>query len=95
MNGRLVQIGLIGGSKVAIDLPRDPSEAADDHRLDAPRRHAGARRADRAAGSSARSGRCSSAGEVRPVVHAEFPLARAAERHRELESGRVIGKRSC
>ena len=31
-------------------------------------------------------------GEVRPIVHAEFPLERAADAHRELEAGRVIGK---
>ena len=31
-------------------------------------------------------------GDVKPVVHAEFPLERAADAHRELEAGRVIGK---
>jgi NADPH:quinone reductase-like Zn-dependent oxidoreductase len=31
-------------------------------------------------------------GEVRPIIHAEFPLDRAADAHRELASGRVIGK---
>ncbi len=31
-------------------------------------------------------------GEVRPIDHAELPLERAADAHRELESGRVIGK---
>ena len=29
---------------------------------------------------------------VKPIVHAEYPLARAADAHRDLESGRVIGK---
>ena len=31
-------------------------------------------------------------GQVRPVVHRTFPLARAAEAHRELEDGSNIGK---
>jgi NADPH:quinone reductase-like Zn-dependent oxidoreductase len=31
-------------------------------------------------------------GTVRPIVHAEFRLERAADAHRELEAGRVIGK---
>jgi NADPH:quinone reductase-like Zn-dependent oxidoreductase len=31
-------------------------------------------------------------GDVRPIVHAEFPLERAADAHRELESGIAIGK---
>jgi NADPH2:quinone reductase len=32
------------------------------------------------------------AGKVRPVVHATYPLARAAEAHRVMESGSHIGK---
>ena len=31
-------------------------------------------------------------GEVRPVLHATFPLAAAAEAHRVLESGTHVGK---
>lgn len=31
-------------------------------------------------------------GEVRPIVHATFPLERAADAHRMLESGEVVGK---
>jgi NADPH:quinone reductase-like Zn-dependent oxidoreductase len=31
-------------------------------------------------------------GQVRPVVHATFPLAAAAEAHRLLESGTHVGK---
>ncbi|MGW0365509.1 NAD(P)H-quinone oxidoreductase [Streptomyces sp. NPDC002990] len=33
-----------------------------------------------------------SAGRIRPVVHATFPLAEAAEAHRAMESGRHVGK---
>jgi NADPH2:quinone reductase len=32
------------------------------------------------------------AGQVKPVISATLPLARAAEAHRLLESGAVIGK---
>ncbi|GAA4544421.1 NAD(P)H-quinone oxidoreductase [Pseudonocardia xishanensis] len=32
------------------------------------------------------------AGRVKPVVHAEFPMAEAAEAHRTLEAGGVVGK---
>jgi NADPH2:quinone reductase len=91
MNGRLVQIGLIAGSKAAIDLrpllqrrltitgstlrPRSVAEK----------------------GSIARALEREvwpllERGAVRPIVHAEFPLARAADAHRELETGHVIGK---
>ena len=91
MNGRLVQIGLIGGSKTAFDLrvvlqrrltitgstlrPRTVAEK----------------------GSIARALEREvwpllERGDVKPIVHAEFPLERAADAHRELEAGRVIGK---
>jgi putative PIG3 family NAD(P)H quinone oxidoreductase len=91
LNGRLIQIGLIGGSKASLDLrivlqkrltlsgstlrPRTPAEK----------------------GAIARALQqhvwpLLERGTVRPVVHAEFPLARAADAHRQLESGDVIGK---
>jgi NADPH2:quinone reductase len=91
LHGRLVQIGLIGGSRVSIDLrtilqkrltltgstlrARTPAEKG---AIARDLEHAVWPLLDR--------------GNVRPIVHAEFPLARAAEAHRELESGRVIGK---
>ena len=31
-------------------------------------------------------------GEIRPVIHARFPLAQAAEAHRLMESGEHVGK---
>ena len=33
-----------------------------------------------------------SAGSVRPIIHATFPLGRAAAAHEVLDSGSVIGK---
>ena len=91
LNGRLVQIGLIGGSKSALDL-----RAILQKRLTLTGSTLRAR-------TVAEKGAIARAlardvwplldrGEVRPVVHGEFPLARAADAHRELESGRVVGK---
>jgi len=89
--GRLVQIGLIGGSKAAIDLravlqkrltltgstlrPRSPAEKG-----------AIARQLE------AQVWPLFASGNVRPIVHAEYPLDRAADAHRDLESGAVFGK---
>lgn len=90
-HGRLVQIGLIAGSKSAIDLrpvlqrrltitgstlrPRSAAEKG-----------AIARALEREVWPLLERG------AVRPIVHAEYPLARAADAHRDLESGHVIGK---
>jgi NADPH2:quinone reductase len=90
-NGRLVQIGLIGGSTSTIDLrlvlqkrltitgstlrPRTPSEKG-----------AIARELER------RVWPLLAKGSVRPILFADFPLERAADAHRLLESGEVIGK---
>ena len=91
MEGRLVQIGLIGGSRAALDLravlqkrltitgstlrPRSPAE-----------------KGVIARDLEQRVWPLLERGGVRPIVYGEFPLARAADAHRELESGRVIGK---
>lgn len=91
MDGRLVQIGLIGGSRASLDLrailqkrltltgstlrPRTPAEKG-----------AIAHALERDVWPLLAKG------EVRPVVHGEYPLDRAADAHRELESGRVVGK---
>ena len=91
MNGRLIQIGLIAGSKTAFDFrpmlqrrltitgstlrPRTVAEKG-----------AIARALERDVWPLLERG------DVRPVVHAELPLEHAADAHRELEAGRVIGK---
>ena len=91
MDGRLVQIGLIGGSRSSIDLrgvlqkrltltgstlrPRTPAEK-------------GAVARD----LEDRVWPLLERGDVRPIVHGAFPLERAADAHRELEAGTVIGK---
>ena len=91
LHGRLVQVGLIGGSRAQIDLrlvlqkrltltgstlrPRSVEEKG-----------AIARELE------ARVWPLVAAGELRPVVHATYPLRDAAAAHRALESGTVIGK---
>jgi NADPH2:quinone reductase len=91
MDGRLVQIGLIGGSRASLDLrgvlqkrlsltgstlrPRSPAEKG-----------AIARDLEKHVWPLL------DRGEVRPIVNGEFPLERAADAHRELEAGAVIGK---
>ena len=91
MNGRLIQIGLMAGSKTAFDFrpvlqrrltitgstlrPRTVAEKG-----------AIARALEREVWPLLERG------DVKPIVHAELPLAHAAEAHRELESGRVTGK---
>jgi NADPH2:quinone reductase len=91
LNGRLVQIGLIAGSKSAIDLrpvlqrrltitgstlrPRTVAEKG-----------AIARALEREVWPLLERG------TVKPIVHGSFPFTRAADAHRELEAGLVIGK---
>ncbi len=91
LNGRLVQIGLIGGSKSSVDL-----RAILHKRLTL----TGSTLRVRTVAEKGLIARALEAnvwplldrGDVRPIVHAEFPLERAADAHLELESGRVIGK---
>lgn len=89
--GRLVQIAVLRGSKVEIDLmevmrrrvtitgstlrPRSPEEKG-----------AIARQLAEHVWPLIESGR------VRPVIHAEIPLERAADAHRLMEEGQHIGK---
>ena len=91
MDGRLVQIGLIGGSRSALDL-----RAVLQKRLTI----TGSTLRPRTAAEKGAIARALQQhvwpllerGEVRPVVHREFPLERAADAHRELEAGQVVGK---
>ena len=89
--GRLVQIGLIGGSRAALDL-----RAVLQKRLTI----TGSTLRPRSAAEKGAIARelekhvwpLLERGEVRPIVHGEFPLENAAAAHRELEAGSVIGK---
>jgi NADPH2:quinone reductase len=91
LNGRLVQIGLMGGSRATLDL-----RAILQKRLTLTGSTLRARTPEEK-GAIARALERTvwpllDRGEVRPIVHARFPLARAADAHRLLESGEVIGK---
>jgi putative PIG3 family NAD(P)H quinone oxidoreductase len=91
LNGRLVQIGLIGGSKASVDMrailqKRLTITGSTLRGRTPPEKGAIARELERQVWPLL------DRGDVRPVVHAEFPLERAADAHSELESGRVIGK---
>jgi NADPH:quinone reductase len=91
LNGRLIQIGLLGGSKAMVDL-----RAILQKRLTIT---GSTLRARTPAEKGLIAGELERAvwplldrGDVRPIIHAAFPLDQAAEAHRELESGHVIGK---
>ncbi|HEX9366552.1 MAG TPA: NAD(P)H-quinone oxidoreductase [Vicinamibacterales bacterium] len=91
LNGRLVQIGLIGGSKALLDLrailhKRLTLTGSTLRARTVAEKGAIARALERAVWPLL------DRGDVRPVVQAELPLERAADAHRELESGGVIGK---
>jgi NADPH2:quinone reductase len=91
LNGRLVQIGLIGGSKASLDLravlhKRLTLTGSTLRARTVAEKGAIARELERAVWPLL------DRGDVHPVVQAAFPLERAADAHRELESGRVIGK---
>jgi NADPH:quinone reductase len=89
--GRLVQIGLLGGAKGEINLARLMQR-----RLTV----TGSTLRIRSVAEKGAIGReleqqvwpLLAAGTVRPIVHRTVPLAQAAEAHRLLESGDVIGK---
>ncbi|MGH8922742.1 MAG: NAD(P)H-quinone oxidoreductase [Actinomycetes bacterium] len=93
-DGRLVVIGLQGGATAELNLaallPKRASVAAIGLRgrpVDGPHGK-GALCADVAT----RLWPLFAEGQVKPVVHATIPLADAAEAHRMLESGGVVGK---
>jgi NADPH:quinone reductase len=90
-DGRLVQIGLMGGARAQIDLRRVLNK-----RLTITgstlRPRTPAEKGAIAAALEARVWPLLAAGRVRPRIHRTFPLHEAAEAHRVLESGEVIGK---
>ncbi len=91
MDGRLVQIGLIGGSKAEINL-----RLVLQNRLTVTGSTLRPRKVEEK-GAIARELEAKvwpllTRGEIGPIVHATLPLREAAEAHRLLESGEVIGK---
>ena len=91
LNGRLVQIGLMSGSRSTVDLrlllQKRLTVTGSTLRARTPEEKGAIARA-----LEANVWPLLERGEVRPVIHATFPLAQASEAHRLLESGQVIGK---
>ncbi|HEX6464007.1 MAG TPA: NAD(P)H-quinone oxidoreductase [Vicinamibacterales bacterium] len=91
LNGRLVQIGLMSEAKSIVDLrpvlQKRLTITASTLRARTPAEKGAIARA-----VEANVWPLIERGEVRPIVQATYPLARAADAHRQLESGRVIGK---
>jgi NADPH:quinone reductase len=91
LNGRLVQVGLIGGAKSQIDL-----RPLLNNRLTVTGSTLRPRTVEEK-GAIARELEehvwpLLERGEVRPIVHRTLPLSKASEAHRLLEAGDVIGK---
>jgi NADPH2:quinone reductase len=91
-DGRLVQIGVMGGETTTLSLRRLLQNrltiTGSTLRIRTPREKG----AIAAALEREVWPLLSSPGRVKPIVHATFPLASAADAHRALESGVVIGK---
>ena len=92
LNGRLVQIGLIGGARRRSTLCAAAAAPADADRLDAAAAFASGKGRDRRRPPDERLAAPRAAGRSRPIVDRSFPLEDAADAHRALESGEVIGK---
>jgi putative PIG3 family NAD(P)H quinone oxidoreductase len=91
MNGRLVQIGLIGGSRATVDL-RPILQKRLTLTGSTLRARTPAEKGAIARELEVKVWPLLARGEVRPIVDAEFPMERAADAHRALEAGRIAGK---
>jgi NADPH2:quinone reductase len=91
MNGRLVQIGLLGGSRATLNLSlilqKRLTLTGSTLRARTPHEKGAIARA-----LESNVWPLIARGLVRPVLHATYPLSQAAQAHRDLEAGRVIGK---
>jgi putative PIG3 family NAD(P)H quinone oxidoreductase len=93
-DGRLLIIGLQGGRKGEIDLSTLIGKRASVTAMGLRGRPVGGPHGKGAvvAGVRAQVWPMIADGRVRPVVHATVPLDRAADAHRQLEAGGVVGK---
>lgn len=91
LHGRLVQVGLIGGARAQIDL-----RPVLNNRLTLTgstlRPRTAVEKGEIARELEAQVWPLFERGEIRPIVHRAQPLVEAAEAHRLLEAGEVIGK---
>ena len=91
VNGRLVIIGLQGGVKAELDIGTLLRKSAAVIATSLRGRPA-AEKAAIVAAVREHVWPLIESGQVKPVVHRTFPLAQAADAHRELEAGANIGK---
>jgi len=91
INGRLVIIGLQGGVKAELDISALLGKCAAVIATSLRGRPL-AEKAAIVAAVREHVWPLIQSGEVKPIVHRTFPLAQAAEAHRELEAGANIGK---
>jgi len=91
MNGRLVQIGLIGGSRASLDL-RPVLQKRLTITGSTLRARTPTEKGAIARDLEARVWPLLAQGSVTPIVDAQFPLERAADAHRALEAGEIFGK---
>ncbi|MDQ1482309.1 MAG: hypothetical protein QOF35_385 [Actinomycetota bacterium] len=91
VNGRLVIIGLQGGVKAELNINTLLRKSAAVIATSLRGRPAGEKAAIVAAVRE-HVWPLVESGQVRPIVHRTFPLAKAADAHRELEAGTNIGK---
>ena len=91
LNGRLVQVGLLGGARAEVNLSSIMQKrltlTGSTLRVRSP-----AEKGVIAAALEKHVWPLIEARRVRPVVSATFPLEQAAEAHRELEAARLVGK---
>jgi putative PIG3 family NAD(P)H quinone oxidoreductase len=91
VNGRLVVIGLQGGTKAELDLNallrKSAAVIATSLRF-----RPGAEKAAIVAAVREHVWPLIESGQIKPVVHRTFPMAQAPEAHRELEASTNIGK---
>jgi putative PIG3 family NAD(P)H quinone oxidoreductase len=90
-NGRLVVIGLQGGVRAELDISTLLRKCAAVIATSL-RGRPEAEKATIMAAVRAHVWPLIESGEVKPIVHRTFPLSKAADAHRELESGSNIGK---
>jgi NADPH2:quinone reductase len=91
LNGRVVQIAFLQGSKVELDFTRLMLKRLT-HTGSTLRARSVAEKAVIARALEEKVWPLFSAGKVRPVIHATLPLARAGEGHALMESSAHIGK---
>ena len=93
-DGRLLVIGMQGGTKAELDLNKLLRKRASITAMSLRGRPVEGRTARAASSTGVREQvwPMLADGRVRPIVHAIVPMDKAAEAHRQLEAGGVVGK---